>query len=321
MSYVDALLEAIAASRRSGRDISVAAVGHTGAVRDLKSRRDVRGSTLEALCRELGLEFYVGPPRSVPLEVARALELPGDCSTQDALLAINKLLRGSASSIETSPAEIAEQVVSSIESQLRETQDGLARIEQALSGSAAKYLEGGALLEADARQGGDVADGWVPAVDPLSFFEDFEGGPSHAFVRLGALSQSTRLSKFWVLDSATITMEYIEPTARDGEIVIVDVSSHEPVSGRLVAAWIPDALAVCFLRKEGDTWMATGRGDVIPQALKDNEAIMGLVAWHGPRDSSDLEWGSMGVAAPKGPELGERVIETTESLWRKLKTG
>lgn len=318
MSYVDALLEAIAASRRSGRDISVAAVGHTGAVRDLKNRRDVRGSTLEALCRELGLEFYVGPPRSVSPEVARALGLPETCSTQDALLAINQLLRGEAPSIDTSPAEIAKLVVSSIEPQL---QDGLARIGQELSGSAAKYLEGAALLEADARGGGDIADGWVPAVDPRSFFEDFEGGPSHAFVRLEALSQSTRLSKFWVLDSATITMEYIEPTARDGEIVIVDVFSHEPVSGRLVAAWIPDALAVCFLRKEGDTWMATGRGDVIPQALEDNEAIMGLVAWHGPRDSSDLEWGSMGVAAPKRPELGERVIETIESLRRKLKAG
>ena len=101
VSYVDALLEAIAASRRSGRDISAAAVGHTGAVRDLKSRRDVRGSTLEALCRELGLEFYIGPPRSVSPEIARALGLPEACSTEEVLSAIIRLVRGEVIAPET----------------------------------------------------------------------------------------------------------------------------------------------------------------------------------------------------------------------------
>ena len=72
-SYVDALLEAIGSSRRFAREISIAAVGHASAVRNLKQRRDIRASTLEALCRELGLEFYIGPRRDA-LQGLEALE-------------------------------------------------------------------------------------------------------------------------------------------------------------------------------------------------------------------------------------------------------
>ncbi len=41
----------------------MAATGHESAIRSLKRGLDLRGSTLQALCRELNLEFYVGPPR------------------------------------------------------------------------------------------------------------------------------------------------------------------------------------------------------------------------------------------------------------------
>ena len=63
MTYADALLEALAQSGRSGRDVSIDAVGHESAIRSLKRGLDLRVSTIQALCRVLGLEFYVGPPR------------------------------------------------------------------------------------------------------------------------------------------------------------------------------------------------------------------------------------------------------------------
>ena len=62
--YHKVLLEAVERSERSARDISMAAVGHESAVRSLRRGLDMRVSTVEGLCRELGLELHVGPPRS-----------------------------------------------------------------------------------------------------------------------------------------------------------------------------------------------------------------------------------------------------------------
>ena len=64
MTYSNVILAALARSGRSGRDVSIAAVGHESAVRSIKRGMDIRVSTLEALCAELGLEFYIGPRRA-----------------------------------------------------------------------------------------------------------------------------------------------------------------------------------------------------------------------------------------------------------------
>ncbi len=71
MTYADALLQALAQSGRSGRDVSIDAVGHESAIRSLKRGLDLRVSTLQALCRVLDLEFYVGPPRETDEGPAR----------------------------------------------------------------------------------------------------------------------------------------------------------------------------------------------------------------------------------------------------------
>ncbi len=42
----------------------MSAVGHESAIRSIKRGMDVRASTLQRVCEELGLEFYVGPPRT-----------------------------------------------------------------------------------------------------------------------------------------------------------------------------------------------------------------------------------------------------------------
>ena len=53
---------------------------------------DPQVSTVEAFCRELGLELYVGPPRPVSAEVAAALGLSETCSIEEVLSAINSLM-------------------------------------------------------------------------------------------------------------------------------------------------------------------------------------------------------------------------------------
>ena len=63
------LLEAIDRSDMSDRAVSMAATGSTDTVRNLRGKRsqDPKASTIEALCRALGLEFYIGPPREMPI--------------------------------------------------------------------------------------------------------------------------------------------------------------------------------------------------------------------------------------------------------------
>ena len=63
MTYQATILRALSSSDRSGREVSIAAVGHESAIRSLKRELDMRISTVQALCRELGLEFYIGTPR------------------------------------------------------------------------------------------------------------------------------------------------------------------------------------------------------------------------------------------------------------------
>ena len=75
MTYAEAILLALEQSGRSAREVSLAAVGHESAIRSLKRGLDLRGSTIEALCRELDLDFHIGlqhhePPSASPAEAA-----------------------------------------------------------------------------------------------------------------------------------------------------------------------------------------------------------------------------------------------------------
>ena len=84
MTYHDTILGALESSGQSARRVSIDARGHESAVRSLKRGLDLRGSTIEALCEALGLEFYVGPPRG---SMARAQEsqiaVPSDVGLPD----------------------------------------------------------------------------------------------------------------------------------------------------------------------------------------------------------------------------------------------
>ena len=78
--YHKVLLEAVGRSERSARDISMAAVGHESAIRSLRRGLDLRLSTVEGLCRELGLELHVGPP-----QLRNASSAPDDAELQKLL--------------------------------------------------------------------------------------------------------------------------------------------------------------------------------------------------------------------------------------------
>ena len=87
MTYSDAILEALAQSGRSGREVSIDAVGHESAIRSLKRGLDLHVSTIQALCRVLGLEFYVGPPRETDERPAQSLpSIPSELHEENTVL-------------------------------------------------------------------------------------------------------------------------------------------------------------------------------------------------------------------------------------------
>ncbi|MDE0621025.1 MAG: hypothetical protein OXH83_05095 [Bryobacterales bacterium] len=96
MSPSQAILKAVAQSGRSDTSISIAATGHASAIKNLKRRKRLTVATAEALCRELGLEFYIGPPRVVPVEISKALALPAGCAMLDAVVEIARLAQTAA---------------------------------------------------------------------------------------------------------------------------------------------------------------------------------------------------------------------------------
>lgn len=85
--YHKVLLEAVERSGRSARDVSLAAVGHESAVRSLRRGLDLRLSTVEGLCRELGLELRIGPPDHSPDAPAHPLA-PRNVADEQALAAM-----------------------------------------------------------------------------------------------------------------------------------------------------------------------------------------------------------------------------------------
>lgn len=91
----EAILRAVDEDGRSDRQLSIAAVGHHSCISNLRRNRDIRISTASILCRELGLEFYIGPPKPVPVEIAKALGLPETCRTMDVVVEIARIARGS----------------------------------------------------------------------------------------------------------------------------------------------------------------------------------------------------------------------------------
>ena len=93
LPYLNVILEAARKSSRSARDVSLAATGQPSTISMIKRCRVPSVERVRLLCEELGLEFYVGPPREVPASIAALLELEDDRSEKAAVRALKRLLK------------------------------------------------------------------------------------------------------------------------------------------------------------------------------------------------------------------------------------
>ena len=263
-------------------------------MRNLRRRQDLRASTLEALCCELGLEFYVGPLRDVPVEIARALELPDDCSLQDALAKINLQREAGSSTTIRSLVELVEQIASDLRKHLQETGSSSARAKllRAATGTGFRSRSPATMIE----------EGKTALATPAS-------GSSGELIHLKAFDDS------------------MDPAITDGELVMLDCSQAEPIEGEvfLIHSGSQDEIAIRRLRKVGNEWQSCSDNAMHPsRPLGEDEIILGRVWLVGKRAVTvgrDTDyprgWGRMEPAAPlmdSVPEEDDGLEERTTGV-------
>ena len=261
MTYSDAILAALARSGRSGREVSIAAVGHESAIRSIKRGMDVRASTLRALCEELGLEFYVGPPRLKPAEGGSHGTIPER---------------------EPPPAWVA-QLMGDLRAEVRHL---AARDRNAVRAAQSGYREES--LAADLAWSVEpwessglswvdcyevrMADGSAPLLDGSA--------------RVGYLAVHGMWLDRHRLDAkqcAIVRMrgESMEPTLNDGSTILVNRAQRRRRSERLFAVRTDEGLVVRRLRKDpGGHWLlVSDHADREPRQWPASAEIVGQVRW------------------------------------------
>ena len=261
MTYSDAILAALARSGRAGRDVSTAAVGHESAIRSIKRGMDVRTSTLRALCEELGLEFYVGPPRLKPAEGGS---------------------RGTIREREPPPAWVA-QLMDDLRAEVRHLAGG---DRNAVGATQSAYREES--LAADLAW--SVEPWESPGLSWVDCYEvrmaDGSATLPDGSARVGCLAvQRTWLDRHR-LDArqcAIVRMrgESMEPTLNDGSTVLVNRAQRRRRSGRLFAVRTDEGLVVRRLRKDlGGGWLlVSDHADGEPRPWPASAEILGQVRW------------------------------------------
>ena len=261
MTYYDVILAALSRSGRSGREVSLAAVGHESAIRSIKRGMDVRASTLQRVCEELGLEFYVGPPRS-----------GAGSGGYDAAIRER----------EPPPAWVTE------------LRDDLRNEIRRLAGN-----EGIPFPDAPSRIPDDsfAADlVWSKEARELPgvCFVDCYELPL-ASVRGARFDDSTRAGciafrRSWLdvhrLDAAQCAVVHMrgasmEPTLNDGSTILVNRAQRRRRSGCLFAIRTADGLAVNRMGKDAaGRWLLVGDSpEVAPRPWPDGAEVLGQVRW------------------------------------------
>jgi len=261
MTYSDAVLAALARSGRAGREVSIAAVGHESAIRSIKRGMDVRTSTLRALCEELGLEFYVGPPR------------PASAGGGS---------HGTVRKRERPPAWVSE-LMEDLRAEVRHL---VARDRSEVRAVRSWYRE-----ESRAADLAWSAEPWdSPGVRWVDCYEVQSAGGGGAFLNESARVGCVAVHRMWLdrhrLDAtqcAIVRMrgQSMEPTLTDGCTILINRAQRRRRSDRMFAVRADDELVVRRVRKDlcGDWLLVSDHPDREPRPWPAGAEIVGQVRW------------------------------------------
>ena len=243
-----------------------------GQLRSVVEGRAARSTTLELIASVLELEFYIGPSRAnstagrLPSEIARALDLPRDATVDDAVDAIRK---------------------DAMASKLRE---GVELVQELMErAAAAAALIPRLIARARSREGEGPESGVVmipfPPIVRLAAGTGevvFEESPEVSIaVAAEALASWARPERLTCVRAAGSSME---PTIRDGDLVVVDPARTDPLDGQLFAVRTESGLVIKRLRRNRGRWLlASDNPTHASHPVAEDDRILGQVAWCGPR--------------------------------------
>ena len=301
MPYTHAILAALKKSGRSAREVSLAAVGHESAIRSLKRGLDIRGSTIEALCRELGLDFYIGPPRGEDDPATNKPSAIASAETADAPASpaegVPEVTAGEALGREALREEVAAILRAEAQSIRREVCEGINDHLHALQGQAISRL---------APPADDLEDAGALAVQTVEDgATDVPGGLSVRMIEVEAaagggtynLDDARVVGPVWFrrdwIDSRgidprqavviSVRNDSMEPTLPPGCKILVDRHRRRRRVGHIYVITTDDGLIVKRTGKDDDgRWVLvsdTDSPDWPDAPWPDDAEVVGEVKW------------------------------------------
>ena len=219
----------------------------------------------------LGLEFYIGPPRSPAEPPSGGVMIPARLRDLEAAArTLNEFVREAGGDPTPGETTVAERSGSPAEAEAESDFPPVAPPEEAAE-PASEFVSIRSLQEVRAAAGtGEMV------------FDESEGSPLR-IVRdlLPHWARSHELSCIGAVGDS------MEPEIHAGEVLVVATSSTEAVDGQLVVVGTLDGLVVKRNRKTGDGWeLVSNNPRYPPRRATEDDRIVGRVAWHGPRSAA-----------------------------------
>ena len=235
--------------------------------------RTARSTTLEAVASALDLEFYIGPVRTgsparvrLPPEIVEVLHLTPKATVADAVGWIDK---------------------DALASKLREGLGILQELTERVAAAsvAAPGLAGTKVLMADAMPERSVTI--LPFVKDVTVAVDTgevmfdESAEVSIVVATSALASWARPD---CLACVRVAGNSMEPTIRNGDLVVLARNRSEPLDGQLfVTRTEEDGLVAKRLRRISGGWhLICDNRAYQSRIMAENDRIIGQVAWCGP---------------------------------------
>ena len=226
-----------------------------GQIRSIRDGRDPKGSTVLALCRALGLEFYVGPLR----EEAAALDIAGDDATQAALRGIGD--------IEESAQRLVESVLAAGGNPFPRDLHDEAVLPLVASNEAPRGARPIDIAEIDTTVGGDAGSDSERVIDVMWFTRAW-------------LEQRRVEPRGCAI--MRISGDSMEPTLPDGSSILVDRNRRDRIDFRVYVVRTGAGLMVKrAVEQRGEWLLASDNPEVAPLRWLADAEIVGEVLWVG----------------------------------------
>ncbi len=282
------------------------------AIRYVLEGRATKSDRLAEICRALGLEFYIGPPRDgaaaespgepppaahppehdrppepssiaplerIPKPVTDMLALPEGASADAVLAAMQARIRDRGTAHASPAATLDEKRLgqlldSKLKSETRALEAKLAKKLDALAERLPSPAEASGIRKLHMRIARDVhAAGGIGE-------EIFDEATDRVMIAADDLPRNLDLERVVAIRALGCSME---PTIRTDDILVLDLDQAEPREGALFVVRTGTGLVVKRLQQDGGAWtMVSDADDRDPRPVAEEDRIVGRVVWFGP---------------------------------------